>query len=65
MFTRKHFREVAAILYDARDTTKHPAEDACLGRLRSAFADLFARSNPKFDRGKFLLACIFRDEESY
>jgi hypothetical protein len=66
MFTREHFNRVAQLLRDAQlassnDDIEIRAE--VVGDLTAAFADLFAESNPHFDRVRFATACAGYDHD--
>jgi len=65
MFTRKDFNETAAIVRHALERADragdfeymmHQYTVACM------YADTFTRSNPRFDRDKFMTACGFDAE---
>lgn len=53
--SRKHFQAVAEII---SDPTLHLPDSKRLALARR-FEELFARENPRFDRGRFLFACGF------
>lgn len=52
MKTKKDFELVARILREADADGEHVVRD-----LAERFADEFAKSNPAFNRAKFLAAC--------
>lgn len=57
MMTRKHF-EVAAII------AKHDCTAKARRKLAVETAELIAKTNPNFDRGRFLRACGVTEEAS-
>jgi hypothetical protein len=64
MMTKKHFAAIAELIraeVDALgcDSPTHPfvREHRTAVRIAEGIADLCARENPNFDRGRFLRAC--------
>jgi hypothetical protein len=63
--TRKHFRAMAKTIRFQVETAKKSEFDVKDKLLESAretartFAEISARSNPRFDRNKFYTACGF------
>ena len=54
MFSRRHYREVAAIIYRQMIV---PANREAAVAFMNDMADMFARDNARFDRQKFVEAC--------
>lgn len=52
-FEHRHFATVAAIIKDLRTFMPSKAHDT----MTAHFADAMARTNPRFDRRRFLAAC--------
>lgn len=62
MFTRQHYKAIAAIIKDCIEKHKSGGFGSLLcdevrKSLTSELADYFASDNPRFDRQKFLEAC--------
>ena len=61
MFTRQHYKAIAAIIKETSDMHDHPNLYAWMATdtegLAGKLADYFAKNNPRFDREKFLEAC--------
>lgn len=63
MFTEKHYKAIADII--AAESTRFDIteEDDTEGKLTcmvlaGKLAEYFGKDNPRFDRGKFLSACL-------
>lgn len=56
MFTKKHFESIARVMRVHQRDTADPVRLECMA---NDFADLFANSNPRFDRARFMAACGF------
>lgn len=52
MLTRKHFIEIAGLVYSTNESVE--------GRMGQAivYAENFAKGNPRFDKQRFIDACV-------
>lgn len=56
--TKKDFEKIAGAVKDARDATDGgPAVSRIFDSLSRTLADTCSKTNPRFDRSKFLAAC--------
>lgn len=61
MMTRKHFEAVARILREERQLQRERPQrtgDQRTTYIASELASLFAADNPRFDRVRFMAACM-------
>lgn len=56
MFAKRHYETIAAEFKLGRTLAPLGEEDTHDALVRQ-FADMFARDNPRFDRGRFIQAC--------
>lgn len=54
--TRKHFEALAGALREVR--AREDADKHTLELVSRALADVLAGTNPRFDRGRFVAACV-------
>ncbi len=59
IFTRRHYKAIAQVL---RETDNDDVGAYALKCARERFAIMFAGDNSRFDKGKFVLACLPEDE---
>ena len=51
MFTKRHYRKIAEVLKDAKDSGEITFD------ISMSFAKMFAEDHPYFNSAKFMLAC--------
>lgn len=52
-FQHRHYAHVAGLLAQFVHTSNEYTKDEVLVMLRRSFADMFAKDNDRFDRGRF------------
>ena len=57
MFTRQHYKAIAAIIRPHLLVSKIREDGAQVADIALELADYFAQDNPRFDRERFLEAC--------
>ena len=59
MFQQRHFEALAQLVQDARRDLGADIEALeVMDGVQQRLCDLFARGNPRFDRGRFERACV-------
>lgn len=61
-FTRQHYEAIAAVISKATDEVLDAERNSddpqdAIERLANRLADIFAKDNPRFDKGFFLSKC--------
>ena len=56
--TRKDFELIAETIRNLSVTTDPLLADAIRSTVADQFADALASTNPRFDRGRFIRACV-------
>jgi len=57
MLSKKHFKEIASIIQDAREFYVHDDSNRCLDFIQDRMARWLADHNPRFNRVLFTNAC--------
>jgi hypothetical protein len=60
IFARRHYKAIAQIL---RETDDDDVGAYALRCARERMATMFTGDNPRFDRNKFMFACLPRSDE--
>lgn len=56
--TKKDYERAASMIQDTRRNVNGPRDVEAIHAIEGAFAAFFASDNPRFDRERFLRACV-------